>query len=512
MSPGDQIRAQADALLEQAQQALGRHDPAQAAAYGRQALALIPGLRPAAELVLRSHLRAGDIPGLLDAYRRWRGFLGLEQGREFDLALEQLAGQDAYALDFAARRDLALLQFRRAEADPGRLAALWREQPQDPDLLLALVLGNLYTGDFTIDLDVFRAVLPRREWRELKACQARQASPALAEHPELLRCVVCGAAPLAWATPEGLACSACGREYPVREGVPLLLRGDYQDYRDIEPEYQESYRRRDVIRSLPELRHSPVYQHQLCEPPQPLSNVEYLSWKYHHLPLWDQLLDFFVENLPDAGGARVLDVGAASGRDAFALARLFPGHDFFGVDIVLDGCILAQRFRGQQRNQFICADASQTLPFADATFDLVYSLMAVEHCRQNMMDEVRRVLKPGGRALIAGPSEKSYILQSPESTGVYLACLEARGTLESHGLSQREFQELFRGFHLLSHSSDAYFMRMLLESKAVNQMRREAAEELYQEFCGVIGRALERDDQARWHNYIQVFVLEKPAT
>lgn len=511
MSPASALRQRAEAILDQARQAQSGQAWVQAAAHGRRALAVLPGLRPAAKLVLDAHLRAGDVPGFLDAYRRWRGFLGLDQGREFDLALERLAGQDPSGLDFAARRDLALLQFRQGEAAPGRLAALWREQPQDPELVLALVLGNLYTGDFASDLDVFRALLPQREWRELKACQARQASPALADHPELLQCVACGAAPLAWATPEGLACPGCGRAYPVRDGVPLLLKGDYQDYRDIEPEYQESYRRRDAIRTLPELKPSPVYQHQLCEPPQPLSNVEYLSWKYHHLPLWDQLLDFFVENLSVAGGARVLDVGAASGRDAFALARLFPSHDFFGVDIVLDGCLLAQRFRGQQRNQFICADASQALPFADATFDLVYSLMAVEHCRQNMMDEVRRVLKPGGRALIAGPSEKSYILQSPESTGVYLACLEARGTLESHGLSQREFQELFRGFHLLSHSSDAYFMRMLLESKAVNQMRREAAEELYREFCGVIGRALERDDQARWHNYIQVFVLEKPA-
>lgn len=510
MSPETANRQPAPAALDQARQAQSAKAWDQAAAHARRALALAPGSRPAAELVLEVHLRLDDDPGFLDAYRRWRGCLGLDQGREFDQALERLAGQDASSLGFAARRDLALIQFRQGKAAPGRLAALWRERPQDPDLVLALALLNLYDGGFDIDLDLFRQVLAPRDWRELKACQDRQASPALADHPELLRCVVCGASPLAWAAVDRLTCPDCGRDYPLRDGVPLLLRGDYREYLDIEPEYQASYGQRDAIRTLPDLRHSPVYQHQLWEQPRPLTNVEYLSWKYHHLPLWDQLLDFCVENLPSPGGARVLDVGAASGRDAFALARLFPDHDFFGVEIVLDGCLLAQRFRGQQRNQFICADASQALPFVDASFDLVYSMMAIEHCRQNMMDEVLRVLKPGGRALIAGPSEKSYILFSQEAAAVYLASLDARGKFDTHGLSGPEYLEMFRDFHVVSHSSDAYFMRMLLESQAVNQMRREAAEELYREFCGVLGQALNRDDQTRWHNYIQVFVLEKP--
>ena len=48
--------------------------------------------------------------------------------------------------------------------------------------------------------------------------------------------------------------------------------------------------------------------------------------------------------------------------------------------------------------------AAQSLPFADATFDVVLCSLALHHvpedARAGALTEMRRVLKPGGRALI----------------------------------------------------------------------------------------------------------------
>lgn len=90
---------------------------------------------------------------------------------------------------------------------------------------------------------------------------------------------------------------------------------------------------------------------------------------------------FFVGTcLPDRG--RVLDVGCGP----LGLRALEPGLDITGVDRVA---------RPGYPGPFVCADATERLPFADREFDLVYSSSVIEHIaphqRRAFAAEIRRV-------------------------------------------------------------------------------------------------------------------------
>jgi SAM-dependent methyltransferase len=89
---------------------------------------------------------------------------------------------------------------------------------------------------------------------------------------------------------------------------------------------------------------------------------------------------FALARLP--GDARVLDVGC--GR--LGLRALELELDITGVDLTE---------RADYPGPFVCADASQGLPFADGEFDLVYCSSVIEHVpparRAAFAAEVRRV-------------------------------------------------------------------------------------------------------------------------
>jgi SAM-dependent methyltransferase len=91
-------------------------------------------------------------------------------------------------------------------------------------------------------------------------------------------------------------------------------------------------------------------------------------------------------------GERILDLGCGDGQ---LTARLLKaGADVVGVDASAS-MVAAARARG------IAADeaSAERLPYADASFDAVFSNAALHWVRDQdaMMKEVHRVLKPGGR-------------------------------------------------------------------------------------------------------------------
>jgi len=380
--------------------------------------------------------------------------------------------------------------------------------PRDPEINLAHICLRLYADDPELCLQPYAHCLPPAQREELAAALAGRPSPLLYRSLDTLRCVACGATGLS-ETPAGdLRCPACRRDYPVQEGVPCLVEHPLENYRGIEPEYHQRFARARVA-SVSGYANFWRGANMLEPDTNPPGQRAQLKCLYGEAVHWDHLLAFFQKYAAGRKGLRVLDVGSATGRDIFALARLFPHCDFFGVEVVLPGAQKAQRYRAHLRAQFIMADASQHLPFADHSFDLVISTNAIEHCRQRMMDEVYRVLKPGGLAHIAGPSQMSYLFTSPQAMQSYLEHLNAGRYWPTHGLSREEYLEMFRRFRILDHQSDRFFFRWLLESPAVDQIQPQAARQLFHQMCQVLGRALDADDQARWYNYIQMFTLQK---
>lgn len=99
--------------------------------------------------------------------------------------------------------------------------------------------------------------------------------------------------------------------------------------------------------------------------------------------------------LPEVRGLRVLDAGCAAGTHSAWLAE--RGADVDGID-VSEPMIALARTRVGERARFHTADLEQRLPFADGTFDLVMSSLALHYVRDldAAIGEFARVLRPGG--------------------------------------------------------------------------------------------------------------------
>src|SRR6266404_5127912 len=96
---------------------------------------------------------------------------------------------------------------------------------------------------------------------------------------------------------------------------------------------------------------------------------------------------------------RILDVGCGTGANLQMLSRFGEAE---GVDVsaaALDFC----RARGLSK---VKQGAAESLPYEDAAFDLVTGLDVVEHLDDDIagLKEMRRVLRPRGRALLFVPA------------------------------------------------------------------------------------------------------------
>ncbi len=98
------------------------------------------------------------------------------------------------------------------------------------------------------------------------------------------------------------------------------------------------------------------------------------------------------------GPGRVLDLGCGTGHSYEELAPRVT----VGVDVS------ARALAGQDR-ETVVADM-RSLPFTDGAFDSVVSIHSIEHVPDpaRMLAEVRRVLKPGGRAIFATPNRLTF--------------------------------------------------------------------------------------------------------
>jgi ubiquinone/menaquinone biosynthesis C-methylase UbiE len=103
--------------------------------------------------------------------------------------------------------------------------------------------------------------------------------------------------------------------------------------------------------------------------------------------------------LPDRG--TLLDVGCGSGQTMQWFLERHPAWKTYGLDVAIDGLRAAA---SAQIKGVLQASAIQ-LPFANATADLVISLDVLQHLPlgggdDHALNEMKRVLKPGGHVLI----------------------------------------------------------------------------------------------------------------
>lgn len=118
-------------------------------------------------------------------------------------------------------------------------------------------------------------------------------------------------------------------------------------------------------------------------------------------PVQEAVLDLAAAEVPKPGA--ILDVGCGTGRLLRAAEQRFPTAALEGVDAALGMIKHAQAvLPARSRIRFRQATAEK-LPFAAGQFDLVFSTMTFHHWddQRGAMVEIGRVLKPGGRWLLA---------------------------------------------------------------------------------------------------------------
>ena len=115
--------------------------------------------------------------------------------------------------------------------------------------------------------------------------------------------------------------------------------------------------------------------------------------------------------LPPPGQTRVLDAGCGSGRTLDDLARLGEAH---GIELNPLG-VRAARARGHDVRE----GPVESLPFEEASFDLVTCLDVIEHTDDDVvaLRELRRVTRPGGHAVLTVPAHPRLWSRHDELNG-----------------------------------------------------------------------------------------------
>jgi ubiquinone/menaquinone biosynthesis C-methylase UbiE len=133
-----------------------------------------------------------------------------------------------------------------------------------------------------------------------------------------------------------------------------------------------------------------------AEPGTPAFFQEVESHRYRLEPHILELAPF-----QDARGKNVLEIGSGLGTDGVQFAK--AGAYYSALDLSPKSLNMARKnfgWRGLSGN-FQVGD-SENIPFADGSFDFVYSHGVIHHTpnMQAAVNEIHRVLKPGGKAVI----------------------------------------------------------------------------------------------------------------
>jgi SAM-dependent methyltransferase len=119
-----------------------------------------------------------------------------------------------------------------------------------------------------------------------------------------------------------------------------------------------------------------------------------------------------------AGGRRVLDAGCGLGYGSALLAD--RGAESVDAVDLSESAVEAARARFGDRARFAVGDVT-SLPFEDDSFDLVVCFEVIEHIdeQEAALDELLRVMAPGGLLLVSSPNRDAYVPGNPHHVHEY---------------------------------------------------------------------------------------------
>ncbi len=180
----------------------------------------------------------------------------------------------------------------------------------------------------------------------------------------------------------------------------------------------------------------------------------------------------FTEHFPALDGLRILktdlwDEAKNTRILAWAARR---GARAFGIDIAEPTVIQARAAFDSGPDARHCLHGAvgdvRALPFCDASFDAIYSMGTIEHFdeTERAVEEMARVLKPGGRAIIGVPNRYDPFLRPLLATALQALGLYAYGYEKSY--SRHALREMLEraGFAVVDETAILFipgWLRML---------------------------------------------------
>ena len=192
-----------------------------------------------------------------------------------------------------------------------------------------------------------------------------------------------------------ITCNDCGAEYSLRNDLGFLLNQDSSkvDIQEFWGElYKAAYSNHENITDAEEFK-------------KDLDKLEQLFITKNHLAVNEMP----IENL---SGKKVLEIGPGAGAHSSLFA--YKGAKMTAVDITPDRAVSTSRklkLLSDEKEHFVFNADSESLPFEDNSFDIVYSNGVLHHTNdtEKAISEVYRVLKPGGSAVIMLYAKHSYL-------------------------------------------------------------------------------------------------------
>jgi SAM-dependent methyltransferase len=166
----------------------------------------------------------------------------------------------------------------------------------------------------------------------------------------------------------------------------------------------------------------------------------------------------FTDHFPDLAGLRVFKTDLwdeAKNTRILAWASAQGAHAF-GVDISEPTVAQARTAFAGDALRGAVSDV-RDLPFRDGSFDAVYSMGTIEHFdeTERAVEEIARVLRPGGRAIIGVPNRHDPFLRPLLATALQALGLYAYGYEKSY--SRRALREMLEGAGLTVIAETAIF-------------------------------------------------------
>ena len=219
------------------------------------------------------------------------------------------------------------------------------------------------------------------------------------------------------------------------------------------------------------------------------------------------------EHLPQLRGLKLLktDLWDEARNTRILVWAAARGAEAFGIDISRPTLDRARAAFAGHRLRCAVSDV-RTLPFADASFDAIYSMGTIEHFdeTEQAVSEMLRVLKPGGRAIIGVPNRHDPFLRP-----MLVSTLDALG-LYAYGLeksySRRQLRDMLEraGFRVAAETGILFvpgWLRMLdLACHAWCRPLATLTGALVAPFAWIDARW----PAARRHGYLLATVVDKP--